>query len=362
MKFNREAKRGFGKASVSLLAITLMTFGPIAGARAESGIDELMGASAEKVSNQELAEQRGGFMIRGMLFNIALEKRKTVNGQLQYFSRLVADNHGWQETVWEHQAAAAKQVGPNSTANTANTAPQTPPSGAPAHAPTPPVATIAGASLPTSTGAGPSGGGTQSTAPGGPGAGAAILGGVELVVDAVTPPPVPDVTSVVANNLPDTLNGTAPQAPEAATIPGGSPAAIPGTELANASGTGSPAPLTTGDAPHSGSTNPVTPGVSDVGEVPQSAGASVSPASHGSQNVQILGGNQPLTNETVRRLLNGPTVVVNDKNNVSIQEYTSITVDVSNFSSITADAIRGHLAASIADLIRTQTANSLSGF
>jgi hypothetical protein len=78
--------------------------------------------------------------------------------------------------------------------------------------------------------------------------------------------------------------------------------------------------------------------------------------------VQILAGNQPLTNETVRRLLFGPTVVVNDKNNVVVQEYTSITVDISNFSSITADAIRGQLAASIADLIRTQTANSLSGF
>jgi len=373
MRFSREARRGFGRASVSLLAITMMTFGPIAAARAETSIDALMGASAEKVSNKELSEQRGGFVVNGMMFNIAVEQRQTVNGQLEVFSRLVANQNGWQQVAYHNPAAGPAGVaagqghptapGTGSTANGLNVAPQAPSSGAPLPTLAPPVASIADPSLGATSG-GLNGGAVQSTGSGGTNAGAAILGGVELVVDAVTPPGLPNVTSAVANSVPGALGGTAPQAPQAPTIPGGSPGAIPGTDLANISGTGTPEPTTAGNATYSGSTNgsTVTAAASDTSSVPQSLGTSVMPASPGPQNVQILGGNQPLTNETVRRLLFGPSVVVNDKNNVVIQQYTSITVDISNFSSITGDAIRGQLAASIADLIRTQTANSLSGF
>ena len=369
MKFSREAKRGFGKASVSLLAITLMTLGPIAGARAEQSIDELMGASAEKVSNKELAEQRGGFLVRGMMFNIAVEKRKTVNGELEYSSRLVADQDGWRETVYDNARSAAAAgndfhhgATQGSTGNNTNSAAGTPPSGNPVETPTFPVVATGDSSLGASNVSGLGGGAAPGTGSGGTDAGAAIMGGVELVVDAVSPPEVPDVTSAVANNVPDTSGGNAILAPQAPTIPGELSGAIPGTDVADVSGAGSLPLPTTENAAHAHPTNAGSAGVAGVGDIPQSTGTSVMPAAPGHQNVQILAGNQTLTNETVRRLLFGPTVVVNDKNNVVIQEYTSITVDIANFSSITADAIRGHLAASIADLIRTQTANSLTGF
>jgi hypothetical protein len=359
MKWSRETKRGFGKASVSLLAIALITFGPMATARAENEMDALMGGSAEKVSNAELAQQRGGFVVKGMMFHIAVEKRKSINGELEYASRLVADHNGWRETIQHgprraaeaaaNAAQAAALTGPASTANGAGTPLRSPPANASSQTSGAPVATVDPSQV--STGAGLIADGVQGATQGDPNAPAEILGGVELVVDAVIP-----------TGGPDNVSGNPAQVagpPASPTAPSNAETSVPDTSLANVQGTGQPSAPT---VPSVGNSNGMTSGGNGIQDSPATAGASVAPESPGPGQVQFVSGNQPLTNETVRRLLFGPAVVINDKNNIVIQEWTSITVDITNFSSIHHDALRSQLASSIADLIRAQTLSSLSGF
>jgi hypothetical protein len=322
-------------------------------------MDALMGSSAEKVSNAELAQQRGGFVVKGMMFHIAVEKRKSINGELEYASRLVADHDGWRETVHHgHRKAgeaaadaaqAAALAGAASTANVVSTPPSSPAPNATSQATSAPVATIDPSQV--STGAGLIAEGVQGATQGDPNAPAEILGGVELVVDAVIPVELPEGASGDPTQV-----ASAPAAPAA---PSNAGTSVPDTSLASAQGTGLPVP---GNTPFNDNTNATTGDNSGVQTSPATAGASVTPASPVPGQVQFVSGNQPLTNETVRRMLFGPTVVINDKNNIVIQEWTSITVDITNFSSIHTNALRSQLASSIADLIRTQTLNSLSGF
>lgn len=318
MRFGGVTRRSFGRASVSVSAILLMTFGPIAAARAQSEIEDLMGPAAEKVSNAELSDQRGGFYIKGMVFHIAVEKRKTINGELEYASRLVGGQNGWTETVETATKAASAAAASAAAIGEAykNGPTQTPP------APTNTTVTSA-----------PANSGSSGTPPGGlPGVTdntSVILGGVDIDVSTETAPPdLPDVTPPSVSDPAPSVASTPPSKSE-----------------------------------HPSSTEPAGPSLPQLaGMAPTTEAASAPTPPPPPKKLQIVTSNEPLTNETVQRILYGPTVVINDKNNVVIQEFTQITIDVRNFTDLRADTLRGLMAASIADLIRRYTVNGLTNF
>lgn len=372
-------RRVFGRASVSVAAIALLIFGPIATAHAETEIGDLMGPSAAKVSDAELSEQRGGFRVKGVMFNIAVDQMKTVNGQVEYASHLVADQHGWKQTVYGHSGLGGFNSHGNEQGgwhqedvtieNSSSAAPQTLTPTAPVQTVGDPVATHGDPITSSAAPNGPVGGIPENTAPVDI-ASAAITGGVELAVGVgVLPsaPTLPDVTSAQTDIAAAGADIPTPQAP---VIPPVVPPETPQVVAPATSGgtslvaTVSPVPPTQPQPDAGGglSTNLSTAGAPGTTSTPHADSPSFIPPSPQPKNVQILAENQPLTNETVRNLLYGRTVVVNDKNNVVIQQTTSITVDITNFSSVYSDALGGQLARSIADLIRAQTTTSLIGF
>ena len=120
--------------SLRALAVGLMVLGPVAQAHAASEMELLL--DAKPVGDNVLASNRGGLRVQGLVFSITVEKKKTVNGEIEYHTYIVAnDRYGWtrHETVTRgpgasdtlNNASQQASAAANSTADVINEQQQT---------------------------------------------------------------------------------------------------------------------------------------------------------------------------------------------------------------------------------------------